>query len=220
MLPKIQYISQGATPMEHFQNCKKVLEMGVKFIQLRMKNASKNDIVMVAKLLKPECKKHHALLIINDHVDLAKELNVDGVHLGLDDCSIAEAREILGNEKIIGGTANTLDHVLQRIDEKCDYIGLGPYRFTTTKEKLSPILGIEGYSFIINELVERNLRMPMYAIGGIESDDIDQLFDLGIHGIAVSGMLTKENIDLSIVHNLLQESANQIDIWTTQISEK
>ena len=192
MLPKIQYISQGNNPMEHFSNCKKVLEGGVKFIQLRMKNASKNDVVMIGKLLKVECQKHNAIFIMNDHVDLAKELDIDGVHLGLEDCSITEARSVLGEDKIIGGTANTLEHVLQRIEEKCDYVGLGPFRFTTTKEKLSPILGLEGYQTICEELKARNLSIPIYAIGGIEPKDIESILNTGIYGIAASGMLTTD----------------------------
>lgn len=199
MLPKIQYISQGSTPMEHFQNCKRVLEIGVKFIQLRMKNSSKNDIVMIAKLVKAECQKYNATFIINDHVDLVKELNVDGVHLGLDDCSIAEAKQILGPNKIIGGTANTIEHVLQRIHEKCDYVGLGPFRFTKTKEKLSPILGLEGYKTIVSELANQGLQIPIYAIGGIEENDIEPILEAGIHGIAVSGMLTNLETNLTTV---------------------
>ncbi|MNE76174.1 Thiamine-phosphate synthase [compost metagenome] len=124
-------------------------------------------------------------------MEIAKEIDADGVHLGLTDTSVAEARKILGPTKIIGGTANTLDDVLQRIEEKCDYVGLGPFRFTTTKEKLSPILGLEGYKQIVSELTGRQVSIPIYAIGGIELIDLEDLKHTGVYGVAVSGIVSK-----------------------------
>ena len=76
------------------------------------------------------------------------------------------------------------------MNEKCDYIGLGPFRFTTTKEKLSPILGIEGYQEILKELKNRNIDIPIYAIGGIEIEDVEKLEQAGVYGVAVSGLIT------------------------------
>jgi thiamine-phosphate pyrophosphorylase len=106
-------------------------------------------------------QEYLATFIINDNVHLAKQLDADGVHLGLSD---EEARLILGKTKIIGGTANTLK-MLQRTAENCDYIGLGPYQFTT-KQHLSPILGLEGYRSIIEQMKAKHPN-PIYAIGGI-----------------------------------------------------
>ena len=137
MLSKIQYISQGLTIQSQLDNITSVLEAGCKWVQLRFKNASAEEFLETAKKVKILCEKHDAIFIINDNVELVKEIDADGVHLGLTDSTIKEARNIIGFDKIIGGTANTLDDVLRRISEKCDYIGLGPYRFTKTKEKLS-----------------------------------------------------------------------------------
>jgi thiamine-phosphate pyrophosphorylase len=99
---------------------------------------------------------------------------------------------ILGNGKIIGGTANTLEDVLMRANEKCDYIGLGPFRFTTTKEKLSPVLGLTGFEKITSELSNRKINIPVYAIGGILLEDIGEILETGIFGMAVSGALTEQ----------------------------
>jgi len=111
------------------------------------------------------------------------------LHLGLDDISVSEAKKIIPN-KLIGGTANTFEHIQQRCTEKVNYIGLGPYQFTSTKEKLSPILGIEGYQNIIHQMKKENLTVPIYAIGGIELKDIEAIINTGVYGIAVSGLIT------------------------------
>lgn len=147
------------------------------------------------------CSAYNAVLIINDHPQIVKAVDADGVHLGLDDMPIAEARKIAGN-KIIGGTANTLEDVLKRVEEKCDYIGLGPFRFTSTKEKLSPILGIEGYKNIVHELSEQKIIVPVFAIGGITAEDVQEILETGIYGIAVSGVITKHTDKKELIKQL------------------
>jgi thiamine-phosphate pyrophosphorylase len=189
MLHKLQYISQGVTPEQHLKNIKAALDAGVKLVQLRLKNISDELYIDYANKAKVLCDKHQALLIINDNANVAKYSNADALHLGLDDMSITDARKIIPN-KIIGGTANTFEHIQQRCAEKVDYIGLGPYQFTSTKEKLSPILGIKGYQNIIHQMKKENLTTPIYAIGGIELKDIETIINTGVYGIAVSGLLT------------------------------
>lgn len=192
MISRLHYISQGITASEQEQNIRKVLDNGADWIQLRWKKASEKELIQLSEKLKTICENYQATFIINDEVQIAKTIDADGVHLGLSDESIANARTILGSHKIIGGTANTLENVLQRIAEGCDYIGLGPYRFTTTKEKLSPILGLKGYQAILQSLNEKNIEFPpIIAIGGIEFNDIESIRHLGIYGVALSGLLTQ-----------------------------
>lgn len=212
MFSRLQYISQGNTREEQLQNITNALEAGCKWIQLRFKEASNEDLLWVACAAQVECARSGATFIINDNVELAKTINADGVHLGLDDMPVAEARRILGN-KIIGGTANTLDHVLQRVQEKADYVGLGPLRFTATKKKLSPELGFNGYAEISRELNNRGVSIPVYAIGGVVSDDIPSLLQAGCHGIAISGAITnaadkKEYVTVlkSLLHGQVENS--------------
>ena len=171
-------------------NIRQALEAGCRWIQLRFKNASDNELTEVAHEVKKICTFSGAVFIMNDHPGIAKEVSADGVHLGLTDMSITEAKKIVGNDKIIGGTANTLKDVLQRVDEECNYIGLGPLRFTTTKDALSPILGLEGYVKIMKEMEAKGISIPVYAIGGIELHDLPALIQTGVYGIAVSGMIT------------------------------
>lgn len=190
MFHKLQYISQGNTAVEQLSNIRKALDAGCEWIQLRWKNAEENQLAKLAEEVKLLSEAYKATYILNDHAFLARETDADGVHLGLSDMRIAEARAILGNEKIIGGTANTYEDVLQRIDESCDYVGLGPLKFTATKAKLSPILGLEGYRSIIQKLNEENKVMPIFAIGGIELEDLESLMETGVYGIAVSGLVT------------------------------
>ncbi|MCG2610877.1 thiamine phosphate synthase [Flavobacterium sp. SM15] len=191
MFSKLQYISQGDTVEQQLYNIHQALDHGCDWIQLRFKNGNLHSDLVLAEAVKILCEKYQATFIINDKVYLTKEINADGVHLGLTDMKIQEARKILGNRKIIGGTANTLEDVLQRIKERCDYIGLGPFRFTTTKEELSPILGFDGYRTLIDQLSDQDLETPIYAIGGIRPDDIEALLNIGIYGIAVSGIITQ-----------------------------
>ncbi len=129
-------------------------------------------------------------------------MDADGVHLGLSDMSVEEARLILGNTKIIGGTANTFEDVLQRTAENCDYIGLGPFQFTTTKQNLSPILGLEGYRTIIEKMKMKNINIPIYAIGGIVLENVESLMETGIHGIAVSSLITQNETPSQLINQL------------------
>ncbi|UOK42870.1 MULTISPECIES: thiamine phosphate synthase [Flavobacterium] len=191
MFSKLQYISQGKTTKEQLYNIHQALDNGSDWIQLRFKNRNPQELFTLAEAIKTLCEEYLATFIINDNVDLAVHINADGVHLGLNDMKIEDARNILGNHKIIGGTANTIEDVLQRIKENCDYIGLGPFRFTTTKDNLSPILGLRGYQNIVAQMKVQNLDIPVYAIGGIRLEDTESLMETGIHGIAISGLITE-----------------------------
>ncbi len=189
MLHKLQYISQGSTPDIHIQNIESTLNAGVKLVQFRLKNSSNESYIEYAIKAKKLCQKFDAQLIINDNPLVAKACDADGLHLGLDDMNVVEAKKIILN-KIIGGTANTFKHIKQHCAEEVDYIGLGPLRFTTTKQKLSPILGIEGYQNILQQMKKESLNIPIYAIGGIKLNDIQFIINTGVYGIAVSGLIT------------------------------
>ena len=167
----------------------------MRWIQLRMKGASLAEMLCEGRKVKEICRRHRALFIINDRVDVARLLEADGVHLGKEDIDPWEARRILGPGKIVGATCNTWDDILLRQKQQVDYIGLGPYAFTTTKEKLSPVLGLEGYRFLLGRMQENKISIPVFAIGGITETDIPPLMQTGIQGIALSGLI-KNSPDL------------------------
>ncbi|MCJ8154502.1 thiamine phosphate synthase [Chryseobacterium sp. SSA4.19] len=192
-MEKVQYISQGSTREEQELNIQKALDHGVKWVQVRWKNAPGNEFRRLCETTRQICLNYETVCIINDDVQIAKDTDADGVHLGLQDTSVEAARYILGGHKIIGGTANTFSDVLQRITESCDYIGLGPLRFTSTKEQLSPVLGFKGYQNIIEELKSGSIQIPkIFAIGGVILNDVELLQQIGIYGVAVSGQITHQ----------------------------
>ena len=202
MYNKLQYISQGNTVEEQLNNIQKALDNGSLWIQLRFKTKNELNLFGLAESVKIMCDKYMADYIINDNVYLTKKMDADGVHLGLTDMSILEARAILGETKIIGGTANTFEDVIQRTSENCDYIGLGPFQFTTTKEKLSPILGLDGYRSIVEQMKAKNIQIPIYAIGGITLENVESLMETGIYGIAVSGLITQSESPAQLITQL------------------
>jgi thiamine-phosphate pyrophosphorylase len=202
MYNKLQYISQGENVEQQLYNIHQALDSGCDWIQMRFKNQKPKKTFALAEAVKFLCEEYLANFIVNDDVHLANEFAADGVHLGLSDMNITQARTVLGKTKIVGGTANTFEDIQNHIKNGCDYIGLGPFRFTTTKKKLSPILGIDGYQSIIEEMKNQNLEIPIYAIGGITLNDIEDLMQTGIHGIAVSGLITESPSKTELITQL------------------
>ncbi len=205
MIDKLHYISQQPGNRTHLSAIKGVLDAGGKWIQLRVKNQPENIVRDYALSAKKLCEQYDAKLIINDYPAIAIETGAHGVHLGLNDMSVAEARAIVGYEMIIGGTANTFNHIQQRAAEGVNYIGLGPYRFTKTKRNLSPILHLEGYNKIMEQVKNAGIEIPIIAIGGIELKDIPALMQAGVYGVAVSGALTYATFQAQTVKNMYHE---------------
>ena len=145
----LQFITHQTEKYNTIEGAKIALKGGCRWIQLRMKNSSEDEILKTALMLKEICFKYGATLIIDDHVSICKMINADGVHLGKNDMCPKEASKILGCNVVVGGTANTYEDIEMLVAKGVDYIGLGPFRFTKTKENLSPVLGLEGYKNIM-----------------------------------------------------------------------
>jgi thiamine-phosphate pyrophosphorylase len=157
-----------------------------------MKDAEETVMAETAIAVQRMCREYGATFIIDDNVTLAKRMGADGVHLGKHDMPISVARDILGERHIIGGTVNSFDDILHHLHTSPpDYFGCGPFRYTSTKKNLAPILGIEGYSNIIKRMREHNITIPLIAIGGIAKEDIPQLLKCGVDGIALSGSILR-----------------------------
>ena len=187
----VQFITHYTEQYSYLDSVRIALEGGCRWIQLRMKDSSQEEILSIAKEVLALCREYEATFIIDDHVELAKQIKADGVHLGKSDMPIAEARRILGKDFIIGGTANTFEDVLDHHKAGADYIGCGPFRFTTTKKNLSPVLGLEGYRRIVWQMKEAGIHLPIVAIGGITEADIPELMQTGVNGIALSGSILR-----------------------------
>jgi thiamine-phosphate pyrophosphorylase len=202
MIHPLQYISQAPKTGTHIDAIEQVLQAGGKWIQLRIKNQAEAEILPFAKAAQALCEKYGARLIVNDFPHLAKAVNSYGVHLGLQDMPISEARKIIGKHQIIGGTANTFEHILQRVAEGADYIGLGPFRFTRTKENLSPVVGLAGYHKLMEKVQKAGINTPIIAIGGIEAADIPAILETGIYGIAISAALTNQTQTAAVLEEI------------------
>lgn len=190
----IQFITHSNNRYGYVDGARLALEGGCRWVQLRMKEATEVEFMAAAAEIGRLCKEHGATFVLDDHVEWVEKTGADGVHLGKNDMPIDEARKILGNDKIIGGTANTFEDVERLYRQGADYIGCGPFRFTTTKKNLSPVLGLEGYQHIVDQMKAHGINLPIVAIGGILESDIKSILATGVSGIAVSGgILNAEN---------------------------
>lgn len=185
----LQYISHFTPQISYAEGIRMALEGGCRWIQLRMKDAPAEEIIACAEEVLPLCRRHGAKFLLDDHVELVRQLGADGVHLGKNDMPVDEARKILGSDIIIGGTANTIEDIIRLHKQGADYIGCGPFRFTTTKKNLSPILGLDGYKSIVLKMKELGIDLPIVAIGGITVEDIPAVMGTGVSGIALSGAI-------------------------------
>lgn len=187
---KLQFITHHNERYSYIDSARMALEGGCRWIQLRMKDADEAILESAAITIQRMCRGYGATFIIDDNVKLAKRIGADGVHLGKNDMPVAEARKILGDDFIIGSTVNTFEDIVNTLHTATpDYFGCGPFRHTTTKQNLAPILGYEGYSEIITKMRERNIEIPLIAIGGITKSDIPELLRCSVGGIALSGSI-------------------------------
>ena len=199
----LQFITHTTEQYGYVEGAIEALNGGCKWIQLRMKGADADDIRRAVDKLKPLCKEKGAILILDDHVELTSQLDIDGVHLGKNDMPPAEARALIGEKYIIGGTANTFDDIKNLVAQGVDYIGLGPFRYTETKQNLSAILGIEGYKNILSQCRATGITTPIVAIGGIEPDDIPTIMQAGVSGIALSGAILRSDNPAETTHKII-----------------
>ncbi|MDK7762597.1 thiamine phosphate synthase [Prevotella bivia] len=187
-MTSIQYITHENQRLSYLDGAILALMGGCKWVQLRMKEASDEEFLVVGSQLRELCKTYSATFILDDRVHLVKPLGADGVHLGKNDMPIDEARRCLQSDKvIIGGTANTFDDIKRLHQQGANYIGCGPFRYTETKKKLAPILGFQGYKSLVEKMKSEGITLPIFAIGGILYDDVKALLSIGIDGIAISG---------------------------------
>jgi len=195
----IQFITHTNERYDYIDGVRMALEGGCRWIQLRMKDASEEEVLKTAESTRKLCRQYDAVFILDDYVELVERTGADGVHLGKNDMPIDKARRLLGKDKIIGGTANTFEDVKRIYSAGADYIGCGPFRFTTTKKKLSPILGLDGYKRIIEQMNAYRINLPVIAIGGILLPDVSDIMQTGVSGIAVSGAILNADNDNSPV---------------------
>ena len=188
MIERLQFISQESGTITHLGSIWKACQAGVKWVQLRVKDKPEEEVLRLAWLATGICDEFGARLTVNDYYRVARAVRSYGLHLGKEDMPLAEARRKVGT-MVLGGTANTFEDIRQHVTSGVDYVGVGPFRFTSTKKKLSPVLGLAGYEKLIQQCREADINIPVLAIGGLTLDDVEALIQTGVHGIAVSSLI-------------------------------
>ncbi|MBR4974731.1 MAG: thiamine phosphate synthase [Bacteroidales bacterium] len=205
---RLQFITHYNERYSYEDSAKIALEGGCRWVQLRIKDGEEEFLEQMALRVQSMCREYGATFIIDDNVLLAKKIGADGVHLGKNDMPVAQARQILGEKFIIGGTVNTFEDILYHLKNGTpDYFGCGPFRFTSTKKNLAPVLGFEGYRDMVLKMREKGIEIPLVAIGGITKEDIPQLLECGVSEIALSGSIIN-------AENPVREMADVIEILT------
>ncbi len=182
--------AEAAGPRDLVSIVRDAAEAGATLIQLRGKKLEIRQFLDVAVRVSHVLSRTEIPLIVNDRIDIALACGADGVHLGQDDLPLSYARKILGKEKIIGISVNTLEQAEEAESGGADYIGAGPLFYTASKEELGTILGPDGLLSI-----RQRVRIPILAIGGITADRVKEAFAAGADGIAViSAIMGTENV--------------------------
>lgn len=192
---RLMFITHPVSKYTECDEVRMVLKGGCNWIQVRMKEGLvKETVDAICGICQEECEREIDLCI-DDDINSALACCATAVHLGKNDIPVSAAWDIVEQQHapkrrfFVGATANTFSDIQKAVNEGASYIGLGPYRFTETKKNLSPILGIDGYRKIVRQCRESGILIPIFAIGGIELEDVKELMQTGIDGIAVSGAI-------------------------------
>lgn len=209
---RLMLITHQTETYTDYEEAKRFLEGGGSWVQLRQKEGLDREM---AHRLAELCRQKNGVLCVDDDVDIALEIGADAVHLGKNDMPVDEAWKVVRKahrEKdfLIGATTNTFEDIRQAARSGASYIGLGPFRFTQTKKRLSPILGLEGYRRIISQCEEAGIHLPIYAIGGIELEDIPDLMKAGVHGIAISGSIIRADNPAEMTRRFLEKILEEV----------
>tara|TARA_B110000977_G_scaffold66585_1_gene90535 strand:- start:39 stop:677 length:639 start_codon:yes stop_codon:yes gene_type:complete len=204
MIPKLHYISQGATPKEHLENIQKACSAGAELVQLCLENISEKKYLKLAKEAREITSYFQTRLIIYNDYKIARAVKADGVHLETADTASMKARIHLYTWQIIGGTANTIQDCKTLINTQVDYITLGPFRAVDTEGEVNTTLGLKGYTAIVEAL---NTKTPIIGRGSITTKDISEILNTGISGVAVADEIT-QNFDIVKTFNQLLSASS------------
>lgn len=161
------------------QQVEKALKGGATFIQLREKSLDKNNFLAEAIEVKKLCKEYNIPFVINDNVEIAMEVNTDGVHVGQSDMEAGNVRSIIGPDKILGVSAQTVEQAKLAEEQGADYLGVGAVFATGSKDDA------DNVSHQTLKEICQAVSIPVIAIGGITQENVNRLEDSGIYGIAV-----------------------------------
>ena len=210
-IPKLHYISQGKSPKEVLENIQKACTSGAELVQLQLKNISEKKYLKLAKEVQEITSHFQTRLIISDYYKIAKEIKADGVHLDKTACCPTIARKHVYTWQIIGATANTLQDCESLIVKDVDYITLSPFKNSTNIANIGPVLGLNGYTAILEVL---KTETPIIGFGDITTNDVTSILKTGVSGIAVSEEITNNFNNIKIFNQLLNASSTEEQRYT------
>jgi len=181
----------------HYDIAEMAVKGGADMIQLRAKELKSGELIETASAILKMCRKENVTFIINDRVDIVMITDADGVHLGLEDIPLRDARTLLGKNKIIGGTAHSLKEAVTAKKNGADYIGYGHIYSTYSKYKPESPKGLLNLKNVV-----RKINVPIIAIGGIGIDNAAEVMNIGCYGIAVIGSIVKAENPIMAVKKL------------------
>ena len=206
IIPKLHYVSQGNSAKEHLDNIQKACTSGAELVQLDVKNVSEKKFLKLALAAREVTSHYQTRLIISHYYKIAKEVKADGVYLWKSDPCPTIVRKNLFSWQTIGSTANTLQECEQLIAKEVDYIRLAPFRIKAGKDNVSTILGLNGYTAILEAL---HTDTPILGAGGITTEDVKGILETGISGIAVSGAITRNFNSIRTFNQMLKASSSE-----------
>ena len=203
MIPKLHYISQGSTPEEHLENIQKACSAGAELVELHLQKVSEKQHLKLAEEAREITALFQTRLLIFNDYKIAKTVKADGVHLAQTYLA-TKARIHIYTWQIIGATANTLQDCETLLSEQVDYIRLAPFRSLETKENMPTVLGLNGFTAIVEAL---KTDTPIIGAGGITTEDVTAILATGISGVAVSTEITSNFDSVKLFNQLLKASA-------------
>jgi thiamine-phosphate pyrophosphorylase len=206
MIPKLHYIPQGNSAKELLENIQKACTSGAELVQLGLKNLSDKKFLKLAEEAREITSHYQTRLLLNGNLKIAKEIKADGVHLEKMDICPSQARKELYPWQIIGGTANSLQNCETLIAKEVNYISLGPFRATKVEDNSLKILGLNGYTAIIETL---KTDIPIIGFGGIRIADVTAILETGVSGLRLSEEITQNFDAIKIYNQLLKASSTE-----------
>jgi thiamine-phosphate pyrophosphorylase len=190
-IEKLHFITHDIEQHSHIEQARIACEAGAKWIQYRCLTKSDEELLKDINVIAELCDDWGATLIVTDHIHLNGKADIQGFHIEDMDADFRQLREELGEAITIGGSANTVEGLLRIAEEGADYAGFGPFKVTTTKPNNAPLLGLEGYKDAIAILKQQQIELPVLAVGGVTLNDIDELLETGVFGIAASSAINQ-----------------------------
>jgi thiamine-phosphate pyrophosphorylase len=188
-----------SSPEELRRLAESLIAAGVHVIQLRDKRLGDRELFERARLLREATAGSGTLLIVNDRPDLARLAQADGVHVGQDELSVKDARTIVGPEAIVGVSTHSIEQARQAVLDGANYIGVGP-TFPSGTKQFDTLPGIE-----LLRAVAAEVRLPAFAIGGIDCDNLGEVLAAGIHRVAVSGAIATADDPAAVAREMLKK---------------